>query len=65
MAKHDCGTCKFRAIYDRNPRSIWGRLWRWHAGFCPGWKKYMISLPVKERLELAQRYHMKKFMTNE
>jgi hypothetical protein len=25
----------------------------------------MISLPVKERLELAQRYNMKKFMTNE
>jgi len=38
-----------------------GRLWRWHAGWCPGWKSYMNSLPDQERLELAEKYDLAKF----
>ena len=56
-----CASCRFRARYDKNPRSFLGRLWRWHTGWCPGWKKYMLSLPDEERRELAARYGMKKF----
>lgn len=61
MADSNCATCGLRARYDRNPRSLLGRLWRWHAGWCPGWKAYMASLPEDERNRLAQRYGLKKY----
>jgi hypothetical protein len=61
MASHSCATCKFRARYDAKPQSLLGRLWRWHAGWCPGWKGYMRSLPDEERKDLADRYGMAKY----
>jgi hypothetical protein len=61
MAEPSCEKCKFRAKYDNNPKSILGRIWRWHAGWCPGWKKYMLSLPDEKRKELAEKYNLKKF----
>ena len=61
MAEPGCKNCNFRAKYDKKPKSFLGRLWRWHAGWCPGWKKYMRSLPDQERIELAEKYDMKKF----
>jgi len=61
MAEHNCESCGFRARYDKNPRSLLGRLWRWHAGWCPGWKSYMKSLPDEERTGLAEKYGMKKY----
>ncbi len=61
MASSDCGNCKFRAKYDHNPRSILGRLWRWHIGWCPGWKGYMKSLPGEERGSLAEKYDLPKY----
>lgn len=62
MADSNCETCGFRKKYDDNPKSILGRIWRWHAGWCPGWKKHMTSLPEDKRRELAQKYDMKKYM---
>ena len=62
MADHNCEECGFRAKYDKNPKSILGRLWRWHAGWCSGWKKYMRSLPDEKRIELAKKYNLKKYM---
>jgi len=56
-----CANCGFRARYDRNPGSILGRLWRWHAGWCPGWKRYMESLPAEERIRLSEKYKLDKF----
>ena len=64
MANHNCDTCRFRARYDRNPKSLLGRLWRWHAGWCPGWKSYMASLPDDQRSDLANRYNLKKYQTS-
>jgi hypothetical protein len=61
MADHACATCKFRAKYDRNPTSLIGRLWRWHAGWCPGFKSYLRSLPDSERRELAEKYNLPKY----
>ena len=40
-----CEQCKFRQAYDNNPRSRLGGNWKWHTGWCPGWKSYMIALP--------------------
>ena len=56
MAIHNCSKCAIRTRYDRNPKSIIGRLWRWHIRFCPGWKRYMTSLPDEERSDLRKKY---------
>ena len=63
MAAPRCGNCGLRARYDRNPRSLLGRLWRWHAGWCPGWRRYMASLPAEERIRLSEKYNLEKFKT--
>lgn len=62
MASKNCDNCAFRAKYDTNPKSFLGRLWRWHANWCPGWKSYMKSLPEDTRIDIAKQYDMKKFM---
>lgn len=62
MTESNCANCGFRAKYDRNPKSLLGRIWRWHANWCPGWKSYITALSEKERLEVAQRYNMKKYL---
>ncbi|RPI01263.1 MAG: hypothetical protein EHM72_06905 [Calditrichaeota bacterium] len=62
MAESNCGSCAFRAKYDNRPKSLLGRLWRWHAGWCPGWKQYMSSLPEPERSKTAEKYNMKKYL---
>lgn len=59
MKKHNCENCGFRAKYDKDPASLLGRIWRWHAGWCPGWKKYMTSLSQTERDRLRKQYDMK------
>ena len=61
MAQHNCPTCPIRAKYDKNPKSLMGRFWRWHINFCPGWKSYMGSLNEKEKLFLKDKYQLKKF----
>ncbi|HOI09145.1 MAG TPA: hypothetical protein PK313_01595 [Myxococcota bacterium] len=61
MNEAPCANCKFRARYDRDPKSLLGRLWRWHAGWCPGFKAYMRSLPDEERRALADRYALAKY----
>ena len=47
--KHSCANCSMRARYDKNPRSLLARIWHWHAGWCPGFKKYITSLPDEQR----------------
>ncbi len=60
MADPSCSKCPFRARYDKNPKSLLGRIWRWHINFCPGWKKYMKSLPEDEKNKLIAQYNLKK-----
>ena len=61
MADNRCAHCGWRARYDSNPRSVLGRLWRWHINFCPGWKGYFTSLPQEEKARLAEQYQFKKY----
>jgi hypothetical protein len=61
VSASSCANCKFRATYDRKPKSFLGRLWRWHAGWCPGFRSYLLSLPDAERQNLAQTYNMPKY----
>ena len=48
--------CRFRGIYDKKPKSLLGRMWKWHIGWCPGWKSYLKSVSDEEREQLKQRY---------
>ncbi len=52
-----CATCTWRRKYDGKPRSILGRLWRFHANFCPGWRQYMHSLPEEEKRAFLKKYN--------
>lgn len=61
MADSNCPDCNFRKKYDDRPKSILGRVWRWHANWCPGWIQYMTSLPDDDRKTLAENYNMKKY----
>lgn len=56
MKDASCATCRMRMKYDANPKSILGRLWRWHTRFCPGWKAYMASLPADQRAAIELKY---------
>ena len=61
MSDKTCSQCAWRARYERDPKSILGRIWRWHAGWCPGWRRYMQALSDQERSALARKYNLAKF----
>jgi hypothetical protein len=39
-----CEDCGWRKRSEKKPDSLLARLWRWHTGWCPGWKKYQAEL---------------------
>jgi hypothetical protein len=39
-----CETCELRRKAEANPTTLLARLWRWHTGWCPGWKRYQKYL---------------------
>ncbi len=39
-----CETCALRMKAEAKPTSLMARLWRWHTGWCPGWKAYQKHL---------------------
>lgn len=59
MNKNNCENCSFRAKYDAKPKSLIGRIWRWHINFCPGWKSYMNSLESEKKQQLQSKYNLK------
>ena len=58
MSEQRCEKCSMRARYDRNSKSILGRIWRWHINWCPGWKSYMKSLPEPEKNDIIAQYDL-------
>ena len=60
MSEIHCENCAWRAKYDSRPKSLLGRLWKWHIGFCPGWKMYLKSLNEEKRKEIYERYGYRK-----
>ncbi|MGB8010696.1 MAG: hypothetical protein WCF68_03720 [Terriglobales bacterium] len=51
--QHHCATCRLRALAERKPQSLIARIWRWHTGWCPGWKAYQRSLAEAEKRPAA------------
>jgi hypothetical protein len=43
-ADYSCASCPWRGYAERKPASILARLWKWHTGWCPGWKAYQRAL---------------------
>ncbi len=39
-----CATCGLRKKAEENPKSLMARIWKWHTGWCPGWKTYQQAL---------------------
>ncbi|MDX9847190.1 MAG: hypothetical protein RBT74_09430 [Tenuifilaceae bacterium] len=62
MAEQNCENCPMRVKYDAKPKSFAGRFWRWHINFCPGWKGYMSSFSEDERVSVAQKYQLRKYL---
>jgi hypothetical protein len=51
--RSNCATCKGRAYAEANPDTLLARLWRWHTGWCPGWKAYQRELKNLEAKKQA------------
>ena len=58
MAESNCENCSFRGKYDNNPKSILGKIWRWHINWCPGWKQYMQTVSEEKKVELTEKYNL-------
>jgi hypothetical protein len=43
-----CETCSMRLKAEKNPEKFLSRVWRWHTGWCPGWKAYQKELAQKK-----------------
>lgn len=56
MKQHNCEKCPMRARYDKSPKSLLGKIWRWHINFCPGWKSYLQSLGEEDREVVKKTY---------
>jgi len=59
--KYPCENCKLHAAYDKNPKSLIGRFWRWQINFCPSWRGYFKSLPPEQQEELRKKYDFWKY----
>ncbi len=50
-----CEVCQIRLYAERKPQSLIARLWRWHTGWCPGWKRYQAELARQKAEEQNAR----------
>jgi hypothetical protein len=46
--RHKCEHCAIRRRAEARPNSLLARLWRWHTGWCPGWKSYQRWLAEQQ-----------------
>jgi hypothetical protein len=43
-----CENCPMRKRAEQKPNSLIAKIWRWHTGWCPGWKAYQKALTEQE-----------------
>ncbi len=55
---YKCANCPIRAKYDKKPKSLIGRFWRFHIKFCPGWKQYIKSLKENDLQAIKTKYSL-------
>jgi hypothetical protein len=56
MKESRCAKCSMKSHYDKNPKSIISKIWKWHLTWCTGWKSYLRSLPANEKDEIIKKY---------
>jgi hypothetical protein len=39
-----CAYCGIRRRAEAKPDLFFSRVWKWHTGWCPGWKAYQEAL---------------------
>ena len=44
-----CAECPMRLRAEAKPKSLMARIWKWHTGWCPGWKAYQESLAAEQQ----------------
>ena len=49
-----CETCALRTKAEANPKSLLSKFWKWHTGWCPGWKAYQAHL-AEQAMEKSDR----------
>jgi len=54
VSHHHCEDCGFRRRADAHPTSLLARIWRWHTGWCPGWKSYQRWLAAQQQQPSAR-----------
>ncbi len=59
--EYPCANCKLRAHYDKNPKSLLGRFWRWHINFCPGFRGYFTSRDEETKAQIREKYNFEKY----
>ncbi len=42
-----CADCAMRKFAEQHPKSLRARFWRWHTGWCPGWRAYQAALAAE------------------
>ncbi len=42
-----CANCSMRKFAETHPQTWRARFWRWHTGWCPGWKAYQAALAAE------------------
>ena len=47
--KSRCANCGMRKRAEKYPNSILTKIWRWHTGWCPGWKAYQKELAQQKK----------------
>jgi hypothetical protein len=48
-SEYPCATCQMKQRAEQNPKSFMARLWRWHTGWCPGWRAYQAALASQSK----------------
>jgi len=59
--QYPCANCKLRESYDKNPKSLKGRFWRWHINFCPGFKMFFTNQSEEVQMDLRKKYNFHKY----
>ncbi len=47
--KAACNDCPMRRKAEATPQALLSRIWKWHTGWCPGWKAYQKELQASGR----------------
>jgi len=55
IPRHHCEECGLRRRAEARPTSLLARIWRWHTGWCPGWKSYQRWLANQPGRQSAAR----------